>query len=62
MERGVRRGEIRNDVDLDAVVDVLWGAAFARYVSGGGTESGFSDAVMDVVWRGIEGIPEESKS
>ena len=61
LERGVRRGEVRNDIDLDVVVDLLWGASFARYVSGGGAEDGLADAVVDAVWRGIEGIRDESE-
>ena len=54
LERGVRRGELRDDVDLDIIVDLLWGAVFARYMSGAGDEDEFIGGVLDVVLRGIE--------
>lgn len=61
LERAARRGEVRGDVDLDAVVDLVWGAVFARYVSGVGGEEGFVDGVVDAVWRGVEGIRDGSE-
>ena len=61
LERAGRRGEVRDDVDLGVVLDLVWGAAFARYVSGVGGEEGFVDGVMDAVWRGIEGTKDESE-
>ncbi len=53
LERAQRLGEVREDVDLDVVVDQLWGAVFARYVSGIGGEGRLVDGVMDSLWRGI---------
>ena len=53
LERALRRGEIRKDVDLDAVVDLLWGAAIAHYAWGTGREEGFVGGVLEVIWDGI---------
>ena len=61
LERAVRRGEVRGEVDLDVAVDLVWGAVFARYVSGVGGEEGFVDGVVDAVWRGVEGIRDGSE-
>ena len=50
--RAVRRGEVRDDVDLSVVVDLLLGAASSRYWSGGDFEDGLSAASIKVVLGG----------
>ena len=64
LERGQKRGEIRQDVDLETVTDLLWGAVFARYmegVEGVEAEEGLMDRVMDLLWPWMSGISDESE-
>ncbi len=67
LERGQKRGEIRQDVDLETVTDLVWGSVFARYmegvegVDGVEAEEGLMDRVMDLLWAWIEEIPDESE-
>ena len=62
LERGQKRGEIRQDVDLETVVDLLWGAVFARYLEGVVGDEELNDAVIDLLRAGIEEIPDESEA
>ena len=54
LERAVRRGEIRDDVDLEAAVDLLWGSAFARFVADSNSPAGTVSAVVKVVLDGLK--------
>ncbi len=54
LERAVRRGEIRDDVDLDAAVDLLWGSAFARFVWGATSPVGTVGASVKMVLDGLK--------
>ena len=54
LERAVRRGEIRDDVDLEAVVDMLWGSAFARFVTGSNSPVGTVGSVVKTVLNGLK--------
>ena len=53
LERAIRRGEIRDDVDLDTAVDVLWGSAYARFVTGSNSPVGTVGAVVQTVLKGL---------
>ena len=61
LERGQRRGEVREGVNLDIAVELFWGAVFAKYMSGVDGEEGFVDGVMDVMLPAIDGIPDGSE-
>ena len=54
LERAIRRGEIRDDVDLDAAVDMLWGSTFARFVTGSNSPVGTVGAVVQTVLKGLQ--------
>ena len=54
LERAIRRGEIRDDVDLDAAVDMLWGSAFARFVTGSNSPVGTVGSVVKTVLNGLK--------
>jgi AcrR family transcriptional regulator len=52
LERGVGRGEVRPDVDVDLVGDLLVGPLYYRLmVSGGPVDEQFADQVVDAVLR-----------
>ncbi len=56
LERAEGRGELRGSLDLDVVVDVLWGSAFARYVSGSGKREGLARDAVGIVLDGARRI------
>ena len=53
LEGGVRRAQVRPDVDLEVALDALAGAVFARHLSGLDTPPDWVESVVDVVWRGL---------
>ena len=54
METARRRGEIRADVDLEAVVDQLWGACYHRLLMPAlSITDAFADALLDNLFAGI---------
>ena len=53
LNRAVRRGEVRDDVDLAVVVDLLLGAASSRFWSGGDFEAGLSADWIRIVLGGV---------
>ena len=54
LERAIRRGEIRDDVDLEAAVDMLWGSTFARFVTGSNSPVGTVGSVVKTVLNGLK--------
>ena len=61
LNRAVRRGEVRDDVDLAVVVDLLLGAASSRFWSGGDFEAGLSADWIRIVLGGCmrRGVSED---
>ena len=54
LRRGIARGELPGDADLDAVLDVLAGPVFyRRLVSQGSVDVAFCRWVVDVLLRGL---------
>lgn len=50
LERGMRRGEIRAGADVEAVIDALSGAHYARHLSGLSADEGWAERVLREVW------------
>ncbi len=53
LERAQAAKELRAGVDIDAAVNMLVGAFYARYLAGGKIPPGFAEEVARTVWRGI---------
>jgi AcrR family transcriptional regulator len=53
MRAGVADGELRADVDIEAVVLMLAGSYFAHAAMNGTVEPGWAEAVLDLVWPSI---------
>jgi AcrR family transcriptional regulator len=54
MQRGREAGQIREDVDLEAVVDQLWGAVYHRLlIPDQPVTRAFVEALLDNLFRGI---------
>lgn len=54
--RAVERGEVRDDLDMEALVDVLHGVAVYRILMGGGDLSGLADVPARIVPLLLRGI------
>ena len=53
LRRAQRGGELRAGVSLDAAVNLLVGAFYARYLASSTIPPGFAREVVEVVWRGM---------
>jgi AcrR family transcriptional regulator len=62
LERGVARGDVRDDIDLDFVVDVLYGPLYHRVLLAGlPVNSQFIDALVDNVFQSLAGRPPDPR-
>ena len=55
LQRGVDRGEIRTDVDLDLAVQAMVGAVFMRHIFGAPESRERIEQTVDTVWNGLAG-------
>jgi AcrR family transcriptional regulator len=53
VRRGIERGEIRPDVSVELLVQLLPGAILARHLVGQPEDEAWLDAVFDTLWRGV---------
>ncbi|MGW2935653.1 TetR/AcrR family transcriptional regulator [Streptomyces sp. NPDC001156] len=60
LRRLQQRGEVREDVDLDAVVTLCFGSYFADYLRTGGDGTDLPDRVVDTLWPAIATDPASS--
>lgn len=52
-ERAVARGEIREDTSIDAAVNLLIGAFYARYLANSMVPAGYPAELVKIVWEGV---------
>jgi hypothetical protein len=57
MQRGIERGDLRPDIDVDVATELLVGPVYFRLVFGGNLDPGFADDVADSVYRGFARDP-----
>ena len=55
LRRGVARGEIRKDADLEAAIHAMVGSVLARHVLGVPVSRQQIEKTIEVVWRGLAG-------
>jgi len=53
LARALRRGEIKRRADIDAVVNLLVGAIYARYLVASEVPADFPSQLVSIVWQGI---------
>lgn len=53
LQRGVDRGEIRRDADLEIAVQAMVGAMFMRHIFGTPESRGLIERTVDTVWQGL---------
>ena len=51
MERGIARGDLRPDAEIDIATELLVGPVYHRLVLGGELGDGFADQVGDAAYR-----------
>lgn len=51
--RAMERGEIRPDLDLETMIDLLAGAVIVRRVMAGGAVPGYAERLLDAVWPAL---------
>ena len=54
MQRGVERGELRDGLDYDALVDALTGSYYARHIAGLPITRRWARHVVDVLWPAMQ--------
>ena len=53
-ERGIERGDLRRDLDVEFALDVLAGPLFYRLlITGGPIDEGLAQAVVELILRGL---------
>ena len=57
MQRGVERGEIRADADLDIAVQAMVGAMFIRHIWGAHESRERIEQTVELIWRGLAANP-----
>ena len=58
LQRGVDRGEIRADVDLEVVVHALVGSIYARHILGTPESRKRIEETVDTIWSGLATNPQ----
>ena len=53
IELGIQRGQIRPDVDVDRIVDLILGALFFAQLSQGHPTPGWSTQIIDALWPAL---------
>ena len=57
MRRGVERGEIRADADLDIAVQAMVGAMFIRHIWGAHESRERIEQTVELIWKGLAANP-----
>ena len=59
LQRGVSRGEIRTDVDLEVTVHAIFGSILARRIIGAPESRKRIEETVDTIWNGLTANPPE---
>jgi AcrR family transcriptional regulator len=62
IQRGIERGEVRADADLEIVVNLLNGAYVTQYLSGGPAVRNWAERLADVVCGALEPRRQRSRA
>jgi len=55
IEKGIDRGHIRPDLDVERILDYLLGVLFAAFLTGGRPGPEWSEQVIDAIWPALSG-------
>jgi AcrR family transcriptional regulator len=62
LERAEARRELRPDADIDAAVNLMVGAFYARYLAHSRIPTSYPAHLVSIVWEGIRHAPTKGKS
>ena len=62
VRRGLERGEIRPDVDIEQLADVFMGNAIARMIVGLPFDERWRKIALETLWRGVRADPEPRRA
>ena len=62
LQRGVDRGEIRADVDLEVAVQAMVGAVITRHIFGATESRRRIEQTVDTIWNGLACTPESVRA
>jgi AcrR family transcriptional regulator len=54
IQAGIERGQIRSDLDVERILDLLLGALFAAVFAGGRPGPGWPEEIVDALWPALE--------
>ena len=54
LRRGVERGDLRQDLDVSAAMDVLTGSYYARWLSGRGGVERWPEETLELLWPALK--------
>jgi len=61
LEEAEKRGDLRNDADIDTAVSMLIGSFYAHYLTGEKIPRDWPRRIVQTVWEGIAKSPQASK-
>jgi AcrR family transcriptional regulator len=53
IRRGIERGDVSPDLDIDAALSAIWGQVAAHFLAGADFTPDWAERAVDVVWNGI---------
>jgi len=53
IEKGIDRGQIRSDLDIERILDYLVGALFAAFLTQGKPDPAWSERTIDAIWPAL---------
>ena len=59
LQRGVERGEIRADADLEVAIHAMVGSILARHIMGVPESREIIEETVNAVWKSLADKPEE---
>ena len=62
IDAGIARGQIRPDLDVEAIIDYLLGALFAAVLSNGRPGSNWPTATIDALWPALSAQPQPAET
>src|SRR3954470_13761920 len=57
LRRGIERGDVRPDVDVEQAADVFVGVVIGRQLSGAPFDDRWFESAVELLWRGIRADP-----
>ncbi len=53
LRRGIERGDVRSDIQVEVITQMIAGSIFARHIAGQAEDDQWLQSVIDAIWLGI---------